>query len=598
MSAQPESPPLPGQPPAAPQLHYLRLLRALVPHGIEIGLCSLLVNACGLLMPVFSMLVYDKVVGNSNNETLWTLAAGMVLVLLLEFGLRMLRGYAVERLGAMAEARMESHLVDRVLGASAQQVAAPGVLMSRYRDLAGARDALFAQYAVAAADLPFLFLFLLVLGFIGGPLAAVPVLWALPMLAGQWLAGRPQRDYGAQGQAAAAHKASLLADLVAGLAFLQTSALRHVLVDRWEREVRQGALLRGRQRFWQTAVQSWGGMCIGMASVTLLACGVYRIESGAMSVGALIACSLIQLRTMLQLSSVVSLVVGWKDLTRTQSELDRLAQPGTQESAPKIALPPGGNEVSLLHLTCRSADGQAVLDDVNLWIARGERVALVGRPGSGKSTLLRCLAGVQQPSQGQVLMNGARVDTIDLAGDQAATAPWLSYKPQEPVIIGPLLQDDLGALQGDRADRALALTGLSAALRNGEMRRDQRVNEGGARMLSGGQCQIVSLARALAADAQCYLLDEPTASVDAETEARLAQAVDEMTRGRTVVVATHSTALLHRMDRIVVLERGRVVANGPREQLLASVPVPSPSSHASSSSPSPAPAGKATAQPA
>lgn len=545
---------------------HLRLLQAIAPFAVEIGLASLLVNACGLLMPVFSMLVYDKVVGNGNgnDETLWTLGGGMVLVLLLEFVLRMIRSYSAERLGAVAELRMDGRLVDRVLQANAQQVAAPGVLMSRYRDLAGARDALLAQYAVVAADLPFLVMFLLAEGFIGGPLVVIPVLFALPIVLGQWFTSRPQRDYAAQGQLASASKATLLSEMVGALAFLQTSPLRHVFADRWEKEVQHGAVLRSHQRFWQTASQAWGGMCVGLASVTLLATGVFRIEAGAMSVGSLIACSLIQLRTMMQVSSVVSLALGWKDLNRTQRELDAAATPQAESLSSDVPSHVCAGDISVLHLTCRSQGGGTSLLDVNLQIAKGERVAVIGRPGSGKSTLLRCLAGIQEASDGQVLVSGMRIQAF--APDERSQ--WMAYKPQDPIIMGPTLQDDLASFQGDRAEQALLQTGLAAMLRDGEMRRDQVLSSRAGQPLSGGQRQIVALARALASDAQIFLLDEPTSGVDAETEARLTQAVDQLTRGRTVVIATHSTTILNKMDKIVVLDRGKVVAYGPPEQLL------------------------------
>jgi ATP-binding cassette subfamily B protein/ATP-binding cassette subfamily C protein LapB len=515
-------------------------------------------------MPVFSMLVYDKVVGNRNYETLWALGTGMVLVLLLEFTLRMIRSYSAERLATTAELRMDGRLADRILLANAQQVAEPGVLMSRYRDMAGARDALFAQYAVVAADLPFLLLFLLAQGLIGGWLVIIPLLFAVPVLAGQWFASRPQRDYAARGQVAAARKATLLSEIVGALAFLQTSPLRHIYADRWESEIQQGAELRNRQRFWLTASQAWGGMCLGLASVTLLAAGVYYIEAGVMSVGSLIACSLIQLRAMMQITSVVSLVLGWKDLNRTQSELDSTAELQPEPLVPAMPVHIGTGEISILHLTCRSQSGDAFLLDLNLVIAQGERIAVIGRPGSGKSTLLRCLAGVQQPSTGQVLMNGMRIQAYP-SDDRAR---WMVYKPQEPVTIGPTLQDNLAHLTGERAEQAMSQTGLADMLRNGEMRRDQVLSSNGGQPLSSGQRQIVALTTTLASDAMVFLLDEPTSGVDSETEARLADAVDKLTRNRTVIIATHSMALINKMDKVLVLERGKVIAYGPREQLL------------------------------
>ncbi|MCW5655263.1 ATP-binding cassette domain-containing protein [Hydrogenophaga sp.] len=564
MSPQPE--------PADPvQPRYLRLVRALGPHVVEICLSSLLINGCGLLMPVFSMLVYDKVVGNGNNETLWALATGMLLVLLLEFCLRLIRGYSVERLAAIADIRMDARMFDRLLEANPARTAGAGVLMSRYRDSTGARDALFSQYAVLAADLPFLLLFLGALAFMGGPLVLVAVVSAVPLLAGQWLLYRPQRDYGVLGQTATAGKTGLLAMLVGGLPYFQTTPLRHTLADRWETQASEAALLRGRQRYWQTLAQSWAGLCIGLASVALLVAGVYRIEAGAMSVGALIACSLVQLRAMVQISSVAALTTCWRDLSRTQAELDAAAQPEKAPADPPpvqgITLPAtDALEITVQHLACHDDAGAAVLDDLSLLVQRGERVAVVGRPGSGKSTLLRCMAGVQTPDAGMVLVEGTRIGAVPAD----ARAQWLAYKPQDPVLIGPALQDDLPAENGEHAAAAvsaLELTGLLDALRSGELRRDQAVTAGGYG-LSGGQRQMIALARALASPAAVVLLDEPTVGVDAQTEQRLAEAVKRLTQGKTVVMATHSTALLGFVDRIVVLERGRIVAAGPRDQIL------------------------------
>ncbi|WP_159355264.1 peptidase domain-containing ABC transporter [Methylovorus glucosotrophus] len=536
----------------------------MAPYGLEIGLSSFIINACGLLMPLFSMLIYDKVVGNGNVETLWTLVAGMLLVLVLEFTLRTIRAYVTQRLGAIAELHMEGRFIDRLLTTNAQQVASPGVLMSRYRDLASARDALLAQYAVVAADMPFMLLFLLAQGLIGGWLVMIPILFALPILLGQWLSNKPERDYSSRTLGVAARKASLLSELAGNLAFLQISPLRHLLADRWESEMYQGAILRGRQRFWQTAGQAWVGMCIGLASVTLLAVGVYRIEAGAISVGALIACSLIQLRAMLQLSSAASLLLGWKDLNRTQAELDAAAQPEANASYVQMPIASGKGDISVTQLTCHNQDGDVTLDHVNLAFGPGERIAVIGRPGSGKSTLLRCMAGVQTPSEGQVLLNAMRVEAY--SPDQRALA--ITYKPQEPYLLGPCLQDNLARMDSLRAEQAMLLTGLAAALKSGELRRDQVVSAGMGPRLSAGQCQIVVLARSLSEDPRVFLLDEPTAGVDGETEAKLVDAVDQLTRGKTVILATHSLALLKKMDRIVVLERGKVVASGTPERLL------------------------------
>lgn len=541
------------------------MLRALGPHAIEMGLCSLIINTCGLVMPIFSMLIYDKVVGNGNNETLWALAAGMLLILMLEFVARLIREYSVDRLSATADMKTEFRLFDTLLRANAQETAPPGVLMSRYRDHASARDLLFAQYAVLAADLPFLILFLVALAFLGGPVAVIPICVAIPMLLGQWLMMKPQREYGVSNQKTAARKTSTLAELVAGLGYFQIAPPRNAMADRWDSSVEESALLRSRQRFWQTVSQAWGGFCIGLASVVLLAAGVYRIEAGFMSVGALIACSLVQFRAMIQLSSVVSMAFSWQDLNRTQLDLESAANIGPSLSESFITLSPDEvSEISLQRVGCNSA-GVDSLSEVDLVIEKGERVAIVGRPGSGKSTLLRCIAGIQKPTSGQVLFGGARIGAIE----PETRASLVAYKPQEPVIIGPKLLDDLPPPNSKRATAAVALTGIASALRRGHLRKDQDVGAGG-KNLSGGQRQLVALARALASDATVFLLDEPTAGVDADTEMQLVDAVDLLTEGKTVIAVTHSVTLLRRFDKIVVLDGGRVVAVGPPSTLLGS----------------------------
>ena len=545
---------------------YLQMFRAFGPRYLEIGFSSLIVNVCGMLLPLFSMLVYDKVVGNGNIETLWALAIGMLLFVGLEMLLRVIRLYSVEQMAAASDMRMERELMDRVLHSKARSLAPLGMFLSRYRDHASTRDSLFSQYLVAVTDLPFLLLFWLLLLFIGGPIVLVPILMGGLLLLGHMLLHRPARDYGVRTGVSNAKKVGLLAELLDGIDLIKVSPIRSVLDRKWQGLLADSALTRARGRFWHGMSSAWSAACITLSSVITLVVGVYLIQAGTLSVGTLIACSLIVNRAMASAASVVGMAVALKDLDRTHADLQETteaAAPVAQLQAPR----PVAGEIVVRDLRCRFAGRGIALDGLNLHIKTGERVALVGSPGSGKSTVLRCLAGVLEADEGQVL-----IDQVDIAlHGRDAIGQWLSYKPQEPRILGASLADNLlmglGNSNAIRFQAMLKMTGLEQSIHSGQLRLDLEVSPGGLN-LSGGQRQIIALSRALNQDAAIYLLDEPTSGIDSATEEKLAHAVANLTRGKTLVMATHSTRMLALVDRIIVLADGKLLADGDREKML------------------------------
>jgi ABC-type bacteriocin/lantibiotic exporter with double-glycine peptidase domain len=539
-------------------------IKGLKKYWIEIGLCSFLINVCGLLVPIFSTLVYDKVVGNGNNETLWALTIGVVFIIAIEFALRILRGYAFEQITAASDVWAEHSLMERMLRARSDQTGSLGQLISRYRDHAGARDSLFSNYSIAAADIPFFGIFLLTMFWIGGPLVLVPLVVACPLLLGSFLVQRPVQLATTAFQLNSAKKTSLIAEYSAAREHIQTSNLHPRLAQIWSKVATHSALARGKSRFLQTLGQSWTGLCITLSSVMLLVAGVYRIESGAMSVGTLIACSLINLRAMAQLATISGMMVSWRELQRTQAELDLVLPKLSVDEGTDNKLIAHAGEVHIAGLQFRfNGRTSDALKDLSFDVAPGERIALVGRPGSGKSTLLKCIAGLLQAQAGTILVDGISVANLDIPRS-------LTYKPQEPVLFDGSVNDNMkmdAEVEPARKAAVLQLTGMSKAIRNGELSLDMQVGPGGAH-LSGGQRQMLELARVLSAYSPIYLLDEPTAGVDADTEMQFANALNQLTRGKTVLMATHSRAVLEFVDRIIVIEQGVKAADGPQKSIL------------------------------
>ncbi len=533
----------------------------------EVLICTLIINLVGLFSPFFSMLVFDKVIGNNIPETLWGLAAGMVLFLGLDFLMRFIRLLIIEKSAYRGDAGADRVVLQRLLGQSGGAVISTGALLARYRELAASRDLLSSSYLVAAADLPFAVLFLLAMGLIGGPVVLAPVVIGGALIALSLALRGPIARRNQEAQAMEGLRLGLLAEIVTHLDLIRTSRLRALFDRRWSALADQSSEARSRGRLLtglNYAALSEGAMLIWVAVIVI---GALMTEANLLTVGGLTACSILSNRIGGQVSSLVILVGRYDVHRRAKARFDESLAPA---AAATVSLPPramdGGYHVHGLGFRF-PGDRPAVLDQLSLQITPGERIGVVGRNGSGKSTLLRCLAGALAPTSGAVMIDGANISAFD----PAWRAGWLAYKPQDPLLFeGTLEQNIVGdetAWDRQRLRRALHLSGLAEAIARGELSLDLAVAAGGAN-LSGGQRQSVALARSLMVEARVMILDEPTAGIDHELETLVAGRIAEASRDCTLVVATHSVSLLGQLDRLIVLDRGRIVADGPTRSIL------------------------------
>ena len=566
-----------------------------------LAVSSLFINMGVFAPALFGMLVYDKVVHNGIFETLWALAIGVVLYLAIELVLRSLRVRSIERVAIHIDQLIDQRLMATLLQPSARSGAQPGMaarFLTLYRDLAAARDFFSSQYLLAMADVPFLLVVLAVIGLIAWPLLVVVLVWVgLYVLVGQWLKDRTQnqtRHVNAQ----QATKLALLTDTLSSLDTLRTSHAGGRMQHRFEAASMQlaessSALRRSvlLQTHWQMAVSL-------LSYVSLLVVGAYLIYGQFITVGALIAVSMLSGRTLATVGQVLLALGRWAELRQSMAQLAPFLQdPAGQGDAlpsrpnsPSAQATPGLNQVmetlrrpagtvrghiATHQLVHRYANGQTALRELNLTFQPGERVGLLGRPGSGKSTLLRILAGAIQPLQGEVRVDHAALHSI-AALDRAA---WLGFKPQEaPLMAGTLeanillnLPQDASAQERmDALAHAVHVSALDLDLASGALRLDLPIEEYGAN-LSGGQRQKVALARTLATRPRLLLLDEPTTGLDTETEKTIVDRLAALS-DVTLIMVTHSAAVLAITHRLVVLEQGQLLADGPTTQLLVSPP--------------------------
>lgn len=541
---------------------------------------SLLINVGLLVLPLFAMLVYDKVVYNGVFETLWALALGVLIFVAMELAVRQLRARQVERLALVLDERVDRQLFARLLQPTGRAGSQPGMaarFLTLYRDLAGARDFFSANYLLALADLPFVILIWLVIGLIAWPLLLVVVLWTLVYL---WQGGRIKRRSLQVSQVATRSqmaKQAVLTDAMSSLDLLRTSHAGGKLFQRFMRLAGEHSLQNASLRHEAMRQAHLTQLVYACNFVSLIFVGAYLVFDQTITTGALVAVSMLSGRTLGVVGLALQTLGRWSELQQALRSLTPYLQAPPDAPRASLRRSPADvqGRVALVDLAHRYGQGTPVLHEINLSIAPCERIGVLGRPGSGKSTLSRLLAGAMLPSAGEV-----RVDELALQDhDSADRAMWMAFKPQEPTLVAGTLEDNIllglpeWASQAERMSalqRGVYYAGLDQDLQRGSLSLSQPVEEYGAN-LSGGQRQKVALARALALDTRILILDEPTNALDPESEKLLVQRLGEL-RNLTLILVTHSARMLGLTERVLVLERGRVVADGATQALVKPVP--------------------------
>ncbi|HEY4074599.1 MAG TPA: ATP-binding cassette domain-containing protein [Herbaspirillum sp.] len=545
---------------------YLELLRAYGSRFIEIGVGGVLINCFGLLMPLYSRLVYDKVIGNHITDTLWALTIGLMLFVLLEFVLRLTRTYYVEQLAGKFDIDFDEISVQRLL--NNRFMPGVGSVLAKYRDINGARDVLSSSYMLIIIDFPFLLLYLVALGMIGGEIVWVVLVGGALLVTSQLLCKIPAQEYAHRAIRSNTAKTDKLANLVAGIDTLKTSAMQDRFVELLQADARNAAVNQAKNRFWMSISYTLSNSGNTIISVGTMVVGVYLVEANTLSVGALIAASLLASRASAMLSSVSTVLTRIETFRHARKSFESMFLSQPEAPYVKVDRQQINGRIQVANLGFRFApERPEILQQVSFNISPGEKVGLVGRSGSGKSTLLRVLAGVHRADAGQALIDGLSIEAYTLA----VRCRYIGYKPQESFLFEGTLESNIfidGSVPADVREAALAISGLDESIANGRLRLDQVINASST--LSGGQRQMVALARAVASLPNVLLLDEPTSGIDGATENRILQRLMAFSKNRTLVIATHSPALLQYMDRIIVIDGGKIIADGPRDKILQS----------------------------
>lgn len=561
-------------------------LKRFVPYYRASLLAALLSNVLMLVSGLVTSVIYDKVIPHQAMVTLWTLAVGAAVALLFDLFARQLRSHLIDLAGRKADLIIGAKLYRQTLGVRMEhKPASAGAYAAYLAQVEMVREFFAGATLSALSDLPFLVIFIAMTFVIGGPLGWVLVL-AVPLIIGlSWVIQGALRRAMRTNMEHVADLHGTLVESLEGLEDLKTSGAEGRFLRRYEQAtaiVAETALTSRSLSSWSMNLSSTMQQAINLI---ILVWGVYLIRDGVITSGALIGSIMFAGRAIQPLGSLVSLATRYQGARAAMISLNQMMSAPAERDGARNYVPLSGitgkvglHDVGFSYPAAATAHAQTtgdaaapkVLRSVTMRLDAGERVAILGRIGSGKSTILRLLGGLYQPTEGMVEVDGIDLRQIDPAEYRAK----VGFVSQEPRLFLGTLRDNVlmgrAHLDAARLVEVARLTGLDRVVAAHPMGWDLPVGEMG-QLLSGGQRQLVALARALIAKPQILLMDEPTSSMDAQSEIAFLRQLRDAAGTATLVVVTHRPAVLDLVRRIVVVDGGRIVMDGPRDQVLAAL---------------------------
>ena len=542
---------------------------------IDSMLATIMANVLTLASIFFTMNVYNRIVPTQAYVSLWTLAIGTTLAIIFEFLMRWLKARLIDIGGKKADLEINATLLQEIMTIRLEHgPTSVGIFASSMRDFDALRDFFSSASLVLVTDLPFIVLFLFLIGILGGPLVVIPALM-IPILLLVGLIAQPGLTRAIrQNMREAGDRQSVLVESVLNLELLKAHNEQGYLQARWERANLASAESYKELRSISNMMTGLTVMLQQLTTIGMVVYGVYLIHEKDLSLGALIACVLLAGRALTPLSNVMSLATRFQQALSALDTLTGLMKrprdfDPTMEYA-KLTHFTGALESRDLEFSYPSALNVPVLKQVSVRLHPGERVAFVGAVGSGKSTFLRTMAGLYTPLAGEVRVDGINLSQID----PATLRQRIGYIGQDTQLFFGTLRQNLMlsnlAITDSTVLELLKKIGLYELVAKHPRGLDMHLSEAGGG-ISGGQKQLVAIARMMLRDPVYIFMDEPTSHMDAQTEALVLSALEPWLNGKTVLLSSHRTQLLRLVNRVIVFERGSILGDGSRDDFIRSL---------------------------
>ena len=534
---------------------------------------SVLINLLALALPLFSMNVYDRVIPNRAQATLWVLALGVAVAFAMDYALRRARTGVIDHLGRELDLKLSQKIFAKLLAAPlVERKGNTGNLVARVSEYAIVRDFFTSTTLTLVVDMGFLVLFVLLIAYLAGWLALVPLAAIAVMgVLGLRLQRRVQRA-AIEAQADHGLQQTLLVESITGLETLKSVAGEGVMLGRWRRLADLGAQSQERLRDVSTTAIGAASTCQQACNVLLILGGYYLFDAGKITMGAIIAIVMLSSRSLSPAAQLAFLLTRGQQARQSLDALQTLWEGEDERRKGAATMTPqvrsGDIRLENAGFTYPGAT-QPALAGINLSLKPGDRVAIIGRVASGKSTLGRLLCGLHEPTEGAMLVDG--LDSRQYRPRDLRDA--FRFVGQDAALFSGSIKDNLLLAHGEASEaellRTLEAVGAEQFLARDEGGFDRAVGEAGSR-LSGGQRSFLTIARALLKPSRVLFLDEPSGAMDSQSEKLLVERLSRfLTPAQTLVISTHRPALLAVCNRIVVMDKGRIVIDGPSSEVLA-----------------------------
>lgn len=532
---------------------------------------SFLINLIGLGTPLFVMNVYDRVVPNQAEATLWVMAIGITGVFFFDLLLKTLRGLCLDLAGKKTDLIISATLFERIVGMAMKfRPARVGSFAQNIHEFQSLRDFLASLTLASVIDLPFTVLILAVIAMIGGHLVWIPVL-AFPLVALiGWALQRPLAETMQRTMALAGERQSSLIESLAGLDAVKVNNAESERQYLWEQTIGTLSRLELRARMLSSLAMNATMLLQQLAGVVVIVLGVYQIIDGNLSMGGLIACYMLSSRALGPLTQISGLLTRYQQARVTLDSVNQMMELPQERHADERPLKRQSLQgaIEFRQLDFHYPDQQqAALQGVSLVVRPGEKIGIIGRSGSGKSSLAKLIVGLYQSDAGSLLVDGIDVRQLDVSDLRHN----IGYVPQDIQLFSGTLRDNLvsGAryVEDELVLQAAELAGVHEFVRLHPKGYELQVGERG-QNLSGGQRQNVALARALLLDPPILLLDEPTSAMDNTGEERLKQRLSAVISTKTLLLVTHRASMLSLVDRLIIVDRGQIIADGPKGSVM------------------------------
>jgi len=547
------------------------VIKRLVPDYSQVVIASFLVNSLAIAAPLFMLNVYDRVLPNSAFATLWVLAIGMAMVLVFELVFRMLRGAIIDNAGRRADVKLASRIFDHVMRIKlSEKPAASGAFANRLREFETVREFFSSASLLAIVDLLFIVLFLSVIYMVGGPMVVIPAIAVVVVLVAGFAVQPFMMKTVRSVQDEAAQKHSLLIESITGLETIKSLNAEGNLLKQWEDIVDTTAKSTEKMRFFSMNVINFTMIVQQCVSVAIVVYGVYLFDEGLVSMGAIIATVLLAARAVGPLGIVASTLARLQQSIVALKSLNAIMETGYENDSAnlQISRPITKGEIEFRDVSFIYPETQApALQNVSFHIKPGDNVGIIGKVGAGKSTLSQLIASLYQPESGTIMIDGMNVSQLHTADVRNAMGIIL----QDVVLFRGTARENIAFGRPGASDeeiiRAAEVSGAAEFINAHPMGFGMPVGERG-QFLSGGQRQFIALARALLNDPPILLMDEPTCAMDNASEALFMNRLAGATKDKTVILSTHRQSLLNIVDKLMLMDNGRLIAFGPKKEVL------------------------------